>query len=278
MQETTSSLETPESTFIKETNVLKSLKSIGTVSTKLNSCVDRYNKGVNPSNQAPVVSSKPKLVRDTKATAEIKKIEREDLQIFSILCTKDNKILLCNCKGQELLVCNDRGNYLQICKLLGNPWEITSIPDSNTSVVTLRKMNYLQLIETGSNCIKGGRLLNINEPCYGVAASKENIFIGGEGKVLEVNMEGSRVNTFKVGIGVLHYLHMDANNRLYCSDTSYNNIYCISINGTAIFCIDNLSVDQLAWQQIFIEIFMLLGLDLTICIVYQPMGKHENCF
>ena len=102
--------------------------------------------------------------------------------------------------------------------------------------------------------------MNINEPCYGVAASKENIFIGGEGKVLEVNMEDSRVNTFKVGIGVLHYLHMDANNRLYCSDTSYNNIYCISINGTAIFCIDNLSVAPVSMATDFHRNIHVVGL------------------
>ncbi|XP_052061698.1 uncharacterized protein LOC127701771 [Mytilus californianus] len=243
MQEFTSSLETPESTFKESPNLLKSLESIGTVSTKLSSCVARYNKAVNHQIQVPVVSSKLKLVRDTEATAEIKQIEREDIHISSILCTKDNRFLLCNWKGQKLLVCNDRGKYLQTCKLHGNPWDITSIPGSNTAIVSLRTSNGLQFIETGSACIKGGKFVYIGELCYGVAASISTIFVGGKGKVIEFNMEGRRVNTFKVGSEMLHYLHLDANNRrLYCSDTQSDKIYCINVDGTAIFCIDNLEV------------------------------------
>ncbi|CAC5381782.1 unnamed protein product [Mytilus coruscus] len=243
LQEFTSSFETPESTFEESLTLLKSLESIGTVSTKLNLCVARYNKAVYPEIQAPVVSSKPKLVKYAEATAEIKKIEREDIHISSILCTKDNRLLLCNWKGKELLVCNDRGQYLHRCRLSGNPWDITSIPDSNTAVVTLRNANTLEFVDTGLEHIKASKYISICEPCYGVAASIEKIFVGGNGKVLEINNKGRRVNTLKVGSGMLHYLYIDANyRRLYCSDTPSDKIYCINLDGTAIFCIDNLVV------------------------------------
>jgi hypothetical protein len=68
------------------------------------------------------------------------------------------------------------------------PYCITVVPCTDKAVVTLPDERSIQFINTTNNT-KDNKI-NIGEECRGVTAVKDKIYIGGEDKVIILNIDG----------------------------------------------------------------------------------------
>ena len=64
---------------------------------------------------------------------------------------------------------------------------ITVVPCTDKAVVTLPREGSIQFINTTNNT-KDNKI-KIGEVCHGVTAGKDNIYIGGEDKVIILNID-----------------------------------------------------------------------------------------
>ena len=160
--------------------------------------------------------------------------------------TSDNKLLLCNYSDNKVYIYKDYKTYEDEISLTSEPWCITVVPCTDKAVVTLLQERSIQFINTTNNT-KDNKI-NIREWCRGVTAVKDKIYIGGEDKVIILNIDGSFVREIATHGG-------DNNNLLYNERNDQlllrqdGRLCCINLDGHVIYTYDisggvGLAVDQ----------------------------------
>jgi hypothetical protein len=159
--------------------------------------------------------------------------------------TSDNKLLLCNYDDKKVYIYKDYKTYEDKISLTSKPWCITVVPCTDKAVVTLLYERSIQFINTTNNT-KDNKI-NIGEPCVGVTAVKDKIYISGGYKVIILNIDGSYVREIPT--------HGDNNNLLYNERNDQlllrqdGRLCCINLDGHVIYTYDisggvGLAVDQ----------------------------------
>ena len=149
--------------------------------------------------------------------------------------TSDNKLLLCNCLGSnpKIYIYKDCKDYEAEISLSSQPYCITVVPCTDTAVVTLQNEKSLQFINTTSNT--RDKKIKIGEWCSGVTAVNHKIYIGGNGKVLILNTDGSRVREVttdkKLNVSILYN---DRNDQLLLRRDE-SGLCCIDLDGHVIY-------------------------------------------
>jgi hypothetical protein len=107
--------------------------------------------------------------------------------------TSDNKVLLCNRQSshKKVYIYKDYKTYEDEISFTSLPYCITVVPCTDKAVVTLPHEGSIQFINTTNNT-KDNKI-NIGVRCYGVTAVKDKIYIGGDNKVIILNIDGSLV-------------------------------------------------------------------------------------
>jgi hypothetical protein len=160
--------------------------------------------------------------------------------------TSDNKLLLCNYSDKKVYIYKDYKTYEDKISLTSKPWSITVVPCTDKAVVTLLQERSIQFINTTNNT-KDNKI-NIGEPCGGVTAVKDKIYIGGEDKVIILNIDGSFVREIATHGGVNNnLLYNERNDQLLLRQKG--RLCCINLDGHVIYTYDisgwyGLAVDQ----------------------------------
>ena len=162
--------------------------------------------------------------------------------------TSDNKLLLCNgdSSDRKVYIYKDYKTYEDEISFTSGPWCITVVPCTDKAVVTLPMERSIQFINTTNNT-KDNKI-NIGEVCYGVTAVKDKIYIGGGGKVIILNIDGSLVRKIATDRGLnYNLLYNERNDQLLLRQDG--RLCCINLDGHVIYRYDisgerGLAVDQ----------------------------------
>jgi hypothetical protein len=160
--------------------------------------------------------------------------------------TSDNKLLLCNYSDDKVYIYKDYKTYEDEISLTSQPECITVVPCTDKAVVTLPDEGSIQFINTTNNT-KDNKI-NIGEPCYGVTAGKDKIYIGGDDKVIILNIDGSLVRKIATTDRYnYNLLYNERNDQLLLRQ--YGGLCCINLDGHVIYRYDisgdlGLAVDQ----------------------------------
>ena len=148
--------------------------------------------------------------------------------------TSDNKLLLCNYQSSrpKVYIYKDYKTYEDKISFTSKPWGITVVPCTDKAVVTLPHEKSIQFINTTNNT--KDKQIKIGEQCYSVAAVKDNIYIGGNEKVLILNTDGSRVREITTDGGDNdNLLYNERNDQLLLRQ--YGRLCCINLDGQVIY-------------------------------------------
>jgi hypothetical protein len=159
--------------------------------------------------------------------------------------TSDNKLLLCNYDDNKVYIYKDYKTYEDKISLTSEPWCITVVPCTDKAVVTLPREASIQFINTTNNT-KDNKI-NIGEVCRGVTAVKDKIYIGGEDKVIILNIDGSLVRKITTDRVNYNLLYNERNDQLLLRQD--DRLCCINLDGHVIYRYDisgdlGLAVDQ----------------------------------
>jgi DNA-binding beta-propeller fold protein YncE len=125
--------------------------------------------------------------------------------VTGIGVTRDDHLWLCNRWSTDVVVLSDDGKQLNNIGLEGRPWRIVVVPDKEEAIVTLPDKNFIQIINTST--IRAEQKIMVPVKCYGITVIDNDIVLGNRGVIYIINREGQRLNTIKVGKGLMYSLY-----------------------------------------------------------------------
>jgi hypothetical protein len=169
-------------------------------------------------------------------------------ELTDMAVTSDNKLLLCNRQPshKKVYIYKDYKTYEDEISLTSPPDCITVVPCTDKAVVTLPWEGSIQFINT-TNSTKDNKI-KIGEMCWGVTAVKDNIYIGGNDKVLILNTDGSRVREITTDGYNYNLLYNERNDQLLLRQDG-ERLCCINLDGHVIYRYDISGVVGLAVDQ-----------------------------
>jgi DNA-binding beta-propeller fold protein YncE len=165
--------------------------------------------------------------------------------LTDIAVTSENKLLLCNYYDKKVDIYKDYKTYEDEISFTSVPECITVVPCTDKAVVTLPHERSIQFINTTNNT-KDNKI-NIGERCWGVTAGKDKIYIGGQNKVIILNIDGSLVRKIPTDGTNYNLLYNERNDQLLLRQG--RRLCCINLDGHVIYRYDisgylGLAVDQ----------------------------------
>ena len=165
--------------------------------------------------------------------------------LIDMAVTSDNKLLLCDSSHQKVYIYKDYKTYEDKISLTSIPQCITVVPCTDKAVVTLPWENSIQFINTTNNT-KDNKI-NIGEVCWGVTAVKDKIYIGGDDKVIILNIDGTLVRKITTNGLNNNLLYNERNDQLLLRQMG--RLCCINLDGHVIYRYnisgeEGLAVDQ----------------------------------
>ena len=225
---------------IKNVNI----ETIGSLSQITRPCPIKY-KSMKVQHQQVEVDRSQTLTEFIKED-EINLTCGVDYNLIDMAVTSDNKLLLCNYSDKKVYIYKDYKTYEDEISFTSEPWCITVVPCTDKAVVTLLQENSIQFINTTNNT-KDNKI-NIGELCRGVTAVKDQIYIGGNNKVIILNIDGTFVRKIATHGGFnYNLLYNERNDQLLLRQDG--RLCCINLDGHVIYRYDisghrGLAVDQ----------------------------------
>jgi DNA-binding beta-propeller fold protein YncE len=225
--------------------------NIGSVSQITRPCPIKYKsmKVQHPQVQQDIRKPLTKFIKE----GEVNLRHGEQYYLTGMTVTSDNKLLLCNYKSShpKVYIYKDYKTYEDEISFTSAPYCITVVPCTDKAVVTLPGEGSIQFINTTNNT--KDKQINIGEWCKGVTAVKDTIYIGGKGKVLILNTDGSRVREITTHGYNYNLLYNERNDQLLLRQQG--RLCCINLDGHVIYRYDisrcrGLAVDRQGYAYI----------------------------
>ena len=208
--------------------------NIGSVSQITRPCPIKYKsmKVQHPQVQQDIRKPLNKFIKE----GEVNLRHGEQYYLTGMTVTSDNKLLLCNYKSShpKVYIYKDYKTYEDEISFTSAPYGITVVPCTDKAVVTLPGEGSIQFINTTNNT--KDKQINIGEWCKGVTAVKDTIYIGGKGKVLILNTDGSRVREITTRGYNYNLLYNERNDQLLLRQQG--RLCCINLDGHVIYRYD----------------------------------------
>jgi hypothetical protein len=227
-----SSLTFPQLVF-KESNVLSMMETIGSVTIETSQSDMNYQPPKALQAQTKNRAIKPAIQNKFEFDSRKRFKCKHDVLITGIGVTRDDHLLLCNYWSTDVMVLSDDGKQLNDIGLGGKPWGIIVVPDKEEAIVTLYNKNFIQIINTST--MRTEQKIMVPVECRGITLIDNDIVLGSKGVIYMINREGERLNTIKVGKGMMYSLYCGKDKTLYCCDRDNNTLYGIKQDGTIMF-------------------------------------------
>jgi hypothetical protein len=224
---------------IKNVNI----ETIGSLSQNTRPCPIKY-KSMKAQHQQVEVDRSQTLTEFIKED-EINLTPGVRYMLTDMAVTSDNKLLLCNYSDKKVDIYKDYKTYEDKISFTSPPCCITVVPCTDKAVVTLLEERSIQFINTTNNT-KDNKIY-IGERCRGVTAVKDKIYIGGNNKVIILNIDGSFVRKIATHGYTYNLLYNERNDQLLLRQNG--RLCCINLDGHVIYTYDisgerGLAVDQ----------------------------------
>jgi hypothetical protein len=228
------------------------IETIGSLSQITRPCPIKYKS---------MKEQHPQVQQDRRQTlaefmkeGEVNLKHGEEYYLTGMTVTSDNKLLLCNYlrSHPKVYIYKDYKTYEDEISFTSGPYCITVVPCTDKAVVTLPHDKYIQFINTTNNT--KDKKIKIGGWCKGVTALEDKIYIGGKGKVLILNTDGSRVREITTDDYVnYNVLYNEMNDQLLLRQRG--RLCCINLDGHVIYRYDisrcrGLAVDRQGYAYI----------------------------
>ena len=227
-----SSLTFPQLVF-KESNLLSKMETIGSITIETSPCDMNYQLPKALQAQSKYRAIKPAIQNKFEFDSKIPFKCQHEVYISGIGVTRDDHLLLCNWRSTDVVVLSDDGKQLNDIGLEGKPWGIVVVPDKGKAIVTLPDKNFIQIINTTT--MRAEQKIKVPVECYGITLIDNDIVLGNTGEIYIINREGQRLNTIKVGKGMMYSLYCGKDKTLYCCEADNHTFYGIKQDGTIMF-------------------------------------------
>jgi DNA-binding beta-propeller fold protein YncE len=113
--------------------------------------------------------------------------------------------------------------------------------------------------------------------CYGITLIDNDIVLGNRGVIYIINREGQRLNTIKVGKGLMYSLYCGKDKTLYCCEADNDKFYGIKHDGTIMFSFSSgdfrgpIGVAAAANGNLYVTAYKSNNLH-----CFTPDGKHKG--
>ncbi|CAG2241990.1 unnamed protein product [Mytilus edulis] len=166
------------------------LTDLGSIELKETPCSVSMVPYKQRQSQVPVVSK-----RHITSFTHLYDIDmKEKLSVVTGITISDNNTLIICDADKKVFFCDKNDAYLSSISSPHQPWDITAIPGTTTAVMSCQSTPYIQLIDIDRQQILKKVEVKQGE-CWGVAATKENIYIGSKGKIYVLDLRGNFVRT-----------------------------------------------------------------------------------
>ncbi|XP_063399432.1 uncharacterized protein LOC134684074 [Mytilus trossulus] len=154
--------------------------------------------------------------------------------VTGITISDDEILMFCDVKTHKVYFCDENDTYQSYINSKYQPWDIAAIPGKTTAVMSSGYDQYIQLIDIDRHKILKQVEVKQGER-YGVAATKENIYIGSGGKINVLDLRGNFVRTIQLkNVDDFAYYISVCSNGNICYSTS-NEVQCITSAGEPVF-------------------------------------------
>jgi DNA-binding beta-propeller fold protein YncE len=211
---------------IKNVNI----ETIGSLSQITRPCPIKY-KSMKAQHQQVKVDRRQTLTEFIKED-EVILNHGVQYRLTDIAVTSDNKLLLCKYHSSRVEIYKDYKTYEEEISFTSGPWCITVVPCTDKAVVTLPDERSIQFINTTNNT-KDNKI-NIGEECDGLTAVKDKIYIGGDDKVIILNINGSLVRKITTDGFNYNLLYNERNDQLLLRQNG-RRLCCINLDGHLIY-------------------------------------------
>ena len=217
----------------KESNVLSMMETIGSVTIETSPSDMNYQPPKALQAQTKNRAIKPAIQNKFEFDSKIPLECKYNVYITGIGVTRDDHLLLCDYISFDVMVLSDDGKQLNDIGLEGEPWGIAVVPDQEEAIVTLPENKFMQIINTST--MRAEQKIMVPVKCYGITLIDNDIVLGNRGEIYIINREGQRLNTIKVGKGLMYSLYCGKDKTLYCCDADNDTLYGIKQDGTILF-------------------------------------------
>ena len=222
------------------------IETIGSISEITRPCHIQYKSM--KIQQPQVQQDRTKTLKKFRKDGQVNLKHREAYGLADMAVTSDNKLLICNdhSKWPKVYIYKDYKTYEDEISFSSPPYGITVVPCTDKAVVTLPGVDSIQFINTTNNT--KDKKVKIGEECYGVTAVKDKIYLGGNNKVIILDINGSRVREVQTDGGYINGLfYNERNDQMLLRQPE--RLCCISLDGQVIYRYDILGGDGLAVDQ-----------------------------
>ncbi|XP_063397659.1 uncharacterized protein LOC134681960 [Mytilus trossulus] len=153
--------------------------------------------------------------------------------LTGIAITADGSVLLCNYNSSGGLYTYSTNNAFKSELPLYFPYDVAVISDTDKAVVTLPMEKSIQFINTSSQELCNR--ITTDEHCYGVCANKDNIYLGGMGKIFVLNLKGSFLNkiTLNKNEAIYSVCLNENSQQIICRSSS--TLWCVKLTGEIVY-------------------------------------------
>jgi hypothetical protein len=243
IQEMTSTIEDIDIEFEENKNF--QIETIGSISEITRPCPIQYKSM--KAQQPQVQQDRTKTLTEFRKDGQVKLKHGVAYSLSDMAVTSDNKLLICNdhSKCPKVYIYKDYKTYEDEISFSSPPYGITVVPCTDKAVVTLPRVDYIQFINTTNNT--KDKKVQIGEECYGVTAIKDKIYLGGNNKVIILDINGSRVREVQTDGDCNWGLLYKRNDQVLLRQ--FGRLCCISLDGQVKYRYDisggdGLTVDQ----------------------------------
>jgi hypothetical protein len=221
------------------------IETIGSLSQITRPCPIKYKSMKLQQPQVQQDSEKP--LTEFKKHGQVNLKHGVQYNLTDMIVTSDTKLLLCNYNASypKVYIYKDYKTYEDEISFTSLPCFITVIPSTEKAVVTLPDAESVQFIYT-TNYTKYKKI-QLGERCMGITAVKDAIFLGGKGKVIILNADGSRLRDVTTDGGYIYKAWYNEKNyqlllrqeeKLRCINLDGQDIYRYNITGNAGLAMD----------------------------------------
>jgi hypothetical protein len=226
------SLTFPQLVF-KESNMLSKMETIGSVSIETSPFDMNYQPPKVLQTQTKNRAIKPAIQNKFEFDSNIPFECKHGVKITGIGVTRADHLLLCNNSSTDVMVLSHDGKQLNNISLEGRQWGIVVVPDKEEDIVSLPMYKFIQIINTST--MRAEQKIMVPVGCFGITLIDNDIVLGNEGVLYIINREDQRLNTIKVGKGMMYLLYCGKDKTLYCCDRDNDTLYGIKKDGTIMF-------------------------------------------
>jgi DNA-binding beta-propeller fold protein YncE len=205
---------------------------IGSISEITRPCPIQYKSM--KMQQTQVQQDRTKTLTEFRKDGQVKIKRGEEYNLTDMTVTSDNKLLICDylSKCPKVYIYKDYKTYEDEISFTCRPCGITVVPCTDKAVVTLPNENSIQFINTTNNT--KDKKVQIGDKCYGVTAVKDQIYLGGNNKVIILDINGSRVREVQTDSGVsIGLFYNERNDQMLLRQGE--RLCCINLDGQVIY-------------------------------------------